>query len=119
MDERTQLHRQGYLIVDSGLNLGEILRAEAEIQSLSIGGAGSRSLLSYAWCRRLGTLARRQSTVSSLLSKDAVAVQCILFAKSSVGRPDQISLSSQLDHFPGRHEAEPHARPVDERANWR
>ena len=66
------------------MDCGEILRAETEIDSLSIRGAGSRSLLSHAWCRQLGTLVKGQPTVSSLLSKDAVAVQCILFAKSSV-----------------------------------
>ena len=84
MDQRAQLQRQGYLIVEPGLDCGEILRAETEIDSLSIRGAGSRSLLSHAWCRQLGTLVKGQPTVSSLLSKDAVAVQCILFAKSSV-----------------------------------
>jgi hypothetical protein len=65
-------------VIDDVLNR----RLGAFVGGLENGGAGSRRLLDEAWCTHLAGALRGNAKISSLLPRNAVAVQCTLFDKS-------------------------------------
>lgn len=72
--------QQGFLMIKGLLSQAEchdiLLRLPAHLEE----SAGSRDLLSHAWCQALAKSLR--SSLGGLLERDAVAIQCTYFTKS-------------------------------------
>lgn len=72
--------QQGFLMIKGLLSQAQchdiLLRLPAHLDE----SAGSRDLLSLAWCKSLAT--RLRSSLGDLLERDAVAIQCTYFTKS-------------------------------------
>ncbi|HXS28405.1 MAG TPA: phytanoyl-CoA dioxygenase family protein [Steroidobacteraceae bacterium] len=73
---------RGYELVESVLERGECRLVRGQIDSLGAASAGERSVLAEPWCRSLAQRLRRHFGVARRLPRDAMAVQCTLFAKS-------------------------------------
>ncbi len=73
---------QGFAVVPDVVGAQECEVAVRHLDATSTQGAGSRRLLAKEWCQSLARLVRHNVAISSLLPKDAVAVQCIFFDKS-------------------------------------
>jgi hypothetical protein len=75
--------RDGFLILDPLLSPEQTSAAEAALEALSLGSAGTRNLLDQSWCRGLADWLKEQSSLAALMPPRPVAVQCTLFEKSS------------------------------------
>lgn len=77
-----EFDRQGFTIVESVLSPHQIENAIAHLDRISLGTAGTRNLLDYAWCIELVDVLRSHPTIASLMPDLPVAVQCTLFDKT-------------------------------------
>lgn len=84
MNELTKsFDSNGFAVVDGVLSDDEIIVIERNLAGLGIDKAGSRNVLINEWCARLAKTLKRHKIVSSYLPRNAVAVQCTYFEKSS------------------------------------
>lgn len=80
---RETFEREGFVILDPLLSPAQVATAEAALEALSLGSAGTRNLLEEAWCGSLAGWLKEHPVLSGLLPARPVAVQCTLFEKSS------------------------------------
>ena len=73
---------EGFVSIESMLDAGECDALTAKLDRASPGSAGSRALLSQAWCRELAARMRGHHILRTLLPTAHVAVQCTYFEKS-------------------------------------
>lgn len=64
------------------LPLGQVPRMGARLDALELQGAGTRNLLSVAWCREVADRLQVILSHQGLLASDAASVQCALLKKS-------------------------------------
>lgn len=80
---RKTFEEDGVVVIDSLLSPARLADAEAALEALSLGSAGTRNLLGQSWCRSLVGWLKEQPVIAAVLPPDPVAVQCTLFEKSS------------------------------------
>jgi hypothetical protein len=72
----------GYLVTPPLLSEDECKLLEANLSTVSISLAGSRSLLDTAWCAVLARTLKTHTSLTDFLPHDSMAVQCTYFEKS-------------------------------------
>lgn len=83
MDALAQaLKDEGFAVCEALLDSAECERLDQLLGTMSIGRAGSRTLLQLPWCAQLAQRLKKDSPLSPLLD-DLVAVQCTLFEKAA------------------------------------
>lgn len=102
--ESSSFEREGFAIAESAISPEQLAIAEAELEALSLDGAGTRNLLGHAWCRSLVEDLRAHPLVASLVPEQSVAVQCTLFEKSA--RRNWLVPLHQDVHIPVREKVE-------------
>lgn len=78
-----EFETRGFEVVEPVLEAGECLVMRRHVDSMGIVPAGERNVLAEDWCRALAQRLRRHFGIARRLPRDAVAVQCSLFAKST------------------------------------
>lgn len=73
---------KGFAVVSEILSADECESAGSRLADVSPDSAGTRSLLSQAWCRALAENLHRHPSLAPLLPADFAAVQCTYFEKS-------------------------------------
>ncbi len=81
MSVDSRLAEDGFAIVPAVLTEIDCISIEQQLSTLDIEGAGSRNLLTSAWCARLANQLRCSSELQTALA-GSVAVQCTYFDKS-------------------------------------
>ena len=72
----------GYHVLSAVASEAEIREIEAHVAGLVSDRAGTRNLLTTAWCRRMADNLRQIPEIASVLPPGAVAMQCTYFEKS-------------------------------------
>jgi hypothetical protein len=72
----------GYLVVGDAISESDIVEIESQLGSVLLDGAGTRNLLSAAWCQELATRLKRIPAIHAVLPTGAVTTQCTYFHKS-------------------------------------
>jgi Phytanoyl-CoA dioxygenase (PhyH) len=72
----------GYLVVGDAISESDIVKIESQLRSTPFDGAGTRNLLSAAWCQELARRLKRIPAIREVLPPDAVTTQCTYFHKS-------------------------------------
>lgn len=80
--DHTAFTTQGFALVPQVLTTAECESAGSRLAGLSADSAGTRCLLSRAWCQALAATVRRNPSVARLVPADFAAVQCTYFEKS-------------------------------------
>jgi hypothetical protein len=78
-DEFTE---NGFAILDEAISLSELEEAVKRVNSIDFRKAGTRNVLSSAWCQNIARSLKMHPAIAPLLPCDAVAVQCTYFEKS-------------------------------------
>lgn len=99
------LESAGFLMARACLPVEDVSRIGARIDVFEFRGAGTRNLLSMAWCRELADRLRAILSQQGLLAADAVSVQCTLFKKSdsrnwkvALHQDLAIPVAAKIDH---------------------
>jgi hypothetical protein len=79
----TAFTSQGFALVPQVLTAAECEAAASRIAAVSADSAGTRSLLSQAWCQALAATIRRHPSLAPLVPAGFAAVQCTFFEKSA------------------------------------
>ena len=74
---------QGFALVPQVLTAAQCESAAARLAGISASSAGTRCLLSEAWCQTLAARVRRHPSLALLVPVDFAAVQCTYFEKST------------------------------------
>jgi hypothetical protein len=77
-----QFEHDGFVHLPSGADADSCDGIARQLEAFGLEDAGSRGFLDQSWCVRLAWLVRTHPLIRSLVSADAVAVQCTLFDKS-------------------------------------
>lgn len=72
----------GYFVTSPLFSESECQSLDANLASVTISMAGSRSLLETEWCASLARILKTHSSLTDFLPQDSVAVQCTYFEKS-------------------------------------
>jgi ectoine hydroxylase-related dioxygenase (phytanoyl-CoA dioxygenase family) len=75
--------RDGVQLLHGLVTRDQVAACRAALTRAESSAVGSRNLLQEAWCRALAAELLAQDTVSGIAGRDAVAVQCTSFEKSS------------------------------------
>ncbi|MEC5385371.1 phytanoyl-CoA dioxygenase family protein [Uliginosibacterium sp. H3] len=78
----TQFAEDGFALIPEVLMQGECASIAKQASQPSSAAAGTRGLLSHAWCRTLAKTIQRHPALSRFIPPDLVAVQCTYFEKS-------------------------------------
>jgi Phytanoyl-CoA dioxygenase (PhyH) len=104
MSVGSSLAEHGFAIVPSVLSEPECLAIDAKLASMSAEGAGSRNLLSQAWCVDTAQALRRTPALRDALA-GYVAIQCTYFEKSPsmnwlvpIHQDLSIPVATRVDH---------------------
>jgi len=87
--------KSGYIVTSPLFSESECKALEANLSSMPISMAGSRSLLEADWCCSLARALKTHASLTAFLPQDFVAVQCTFFEKS-VDRNWLVSLHQDL-----------------------
>lgn len=79
----TAFTTRGFALVPQVLTAAECESAGSRIAAVSADTAGTRCLLSQAWCQALAARIRRHPSLAPLVPADFAAVQCTFFEKSA------------------------------------
>ena len=95
----------GYYVTSPLFSESECQAIEANLASVAVSMAGSRSLLGAEWCASLARALKVHSSLTEFLPPGFVAVQCTFFEKSvdrnwlvSLHQDLSIPVSRKLDH---------------------
>lgn len=80
-DSSAAFDLDGFVTLPAFLTAEECNRVCREVETAAFDGAGTREILTEAWCRELAGEVRRRC--AALFPADYVAVQCTLFRKSA------------------------------------
>lgn len=101
----TRFAIDGLALVEEVLTDTECDAVAARVGGVSVGAAGSRCLLSQAWCRLLTSRIRQHPVLSLIVPADFVATQCTYFEKSAsrnwlvpVHQDLSIPVAERVDH---------------------
>lgn len=81
--DHTAFTTQGFALVPQVLSTAECESVASRLAGVSPDSAGTRGLLSQAWCQALAATIRRHPSLAPLLPADFAAVQCTCFEKSA------------------------------------
>lgn len=73
----------GYALIPGVIAPDDRCTVIRHIEQFDLAGVGSRNLLALEWCRQLAYSLKVNSAFSAILPRQAVAVQCTLFEKST------------------------------------
>lgn len=73
---------QGYAILEKVLSDNDIVEITRNLDSVTLGKAGTRNLIFYDWCTDLARSLKLNPRLTPLLSEDLAAVPCTYFEKS-------------------------------------
>ncbi len=97
--------KNGYFVTSPLFGESEYQALEANLASVTISMAGSRSLLEAEWCASLARSLKTHSLLASFFPQEFVVVQCTFFEKSvdrnwlvSLHQDLSIPVSQKLDH---------------------
>ncbi|MCZ8256470.1 MAG: phytanoyl-CoA dioxygenase, partial [Polaromonas sp.] len=82
MNGHTAFTTQGFALASQVLTAAECESAGVRLAGLSADSAGTRCLLSEAWCQALAATVRGNPSVAQWVPADFAAVQCTYFEKS-------------------------------------
>lgn len=81
--DHTAFTTQGFALVPQVLGGAECESVASRLAGVSPDSAGTRGLLSQAWCQALAASLHRHPLLAPLVPADFVAVQCTFFEKSA------------------------------------
>lgn len=81
--DTTAFTTQGFALVPQVLGPAECESVASRLAGAPPDSAGTRGLLSQAWCQALAATLRRHPSLAPLLPADCAAVQCTYFEKSA------------------------------------
>ena len=81
MELAEQLDKQGFVVVDSIIEPGELHSIALNSSAIDHDGVGTRNLLMLDWVQALARTLKQHPCIKSLLPSNAKAVQCNYFLK--------------------------------------
>lgn len=100
-----QFETNGIALIEQLLSDAECQAIAENVVSSSSGSAGTRCLLSQAWCRVLASRMRQNPSIAALVPSAFVAVQCTYFEKSlarnwlvSIHQDMSIPVAKRIEH---------------------